>query len=260
MSEIKNQQNEPEQPRPARSRFNFNNSRFAPTAPAPVPAQEQEQELEGQARRVRQKPLRHEDINGPLIFNVAQLLRDREGATREYDYQKEHLHLNDPVEGEASATDANNIKGRVRFTKVLDDVLAQGPGEADVVLNCVRCLNDFDYHVEYELEDIFKPSIDVITGLPAATEESEEDDTELKIDANHLVDLGEAVRQQILVSLPMQPLCGDDCPGLYQYLEEINRDVEIADEAEADEPQIKPIFADPRWAALTKLNLSDDEE
>lgn len=244
MSDIDNSRNASS---PARSRFNFNNTRF--TSAAAVPATPRALPEDERPTRIRTPRLRHQVKDGPLIFNVAQLMRDHEGATRQYDYADSFLHLNDAQGDDIPATDATNITGHVRFTRVLHEVLAQGPGEADTVLNCVRCLNDFDYHVHYQLEDIFRPSIDVITGLPITGEELEDED-DLKIDANHLIDLGEAVRQQILVSLPMHPLCGDACPGLYQYLDQANSDI-VEDEQIEDEPAP----ADPRWAALSKLNF-----
>ncbi len=93
------------------------------------------------------------------------------------------------------------------------------------------------------------PSIDVNTGLPFTPEGEEEDLTELKIDANHLIDLGEAIRQQILVSIPMYPVCGDDCPGLFQYLDKLNEDFPASPEETLEEET--PV--DPRWSALKKI-------
>lgn len=247
MSEIEHNKGEPS-PRPARSRFNFNNARFDTATPAPDP------EVEPRPRRERVRRVHLEEKSGPLIFNVAQLLRDHEGATRDYDYAQDHLHLNDPVEDVAEATEATDLRGHVRLTRVRHDILAQGPGQAEVVLNCVRCLKDYQQHVDYEVEDLFRPSIDVETGLPVSSELPEEE-ADLKIDANHLIDLGEAIRQQILVSLPMQPLCGDDCPGLYEYLDEVNRDF---DQPEGEPDDDHPAPADPRWSALSKLKLEDE--
>ncbi len=246
--------NKPDEPssRPARSRFNFSNARFG--QPDDTSA-EAEAEVESR-KRVRRTRLPQKD--GPLIFNVAQLLRDHEGATRSYDYEQDSLHLNDALGEDISSSEATNIKGHVKFTRVRHDILAQGPGEADVLLNCVRCLNDFEQHLEYELEEVFRPSIDVITGLPVSVELPEEE-ADLKIDANHLIDLGEAIRQQILVSLPMQPICGDDCPGLYEYLDKVNQTGDDAeDEPEADEPEDEDEApADPRWSALSKIKLEE---
>jgi uncharacterized protein len=239
MSDINQNNNLGPSPRPARSRFNFSNTRFD----APQHEHIEEREPVAKARK-----LRPGEKGGPLIFNVSQLLRDPEGSTRTYDYEQDVLTLNEDIGEDIAGSEATNVQGDVRLTKVRHDILAQGPGEADVVLNCVRCLNDYTQHIEYEIEDIFRPSIDVLTGLPVKPEVPE-DEADLRIDQNHLIDLGEAIRQQILVSLPMQPICGDDCPGLYQYLEEINKDV--TEEADEEAP------ADPRWSALSKLRLDE---
>jgi uncharacterized protein len=77
----------------------------------------------------------------------------------------------------------------------------------------------------------------------------------LIIDDNHLLDLGEAIRQQILVSLPMYPVCGDDCPGLYQELERVNSDVVEEEAAEEEVPEA----IDKRWAALKNLHFDSKE-
>jgi|GEM_PF-303930 len=239
--------------RPIRSRFNFSNNRLsqppAPVAPPPSPVRN----LERETRRNLRKQLKASqpvlDKNGPLVFNVAQLLRSTEGSTRSYGVEADELEL----ENERERT-ATNVKGNVTFTRVRHDVLAQGKFEADTIVECVRCLNDFETHVDFELEDIFRPSIDVVTGLPVQPEDGEDADDMLLIDENHLLDLGEALRQQILVSLPMYPVCREDCPGLYQYLDQINADF-VEEEVEEEEPEVEQV--DKRWSALKNLHLDE---
>lgn len=248
--------------RPGRSRFNFSNSRFAPSVsepeavPASKPSSDDTLERRERPRRLR---VRHKQKSGPLIFNVAQLLLDIEGATRQYDYAQEYLHLNDPVGDDIAGTEATNVHGYIRLMRVRHDVLAQGPGQAEVILNCVRCLNDYVQQINYEVEELFTPSIDVVTGTPVEDKDLGDGQADLKIDANHLIDLGEAIRQQILVDLPMQPLCGDDCPGLFEFLAEVNQDWEEpeANQHDEDDAAEEPtdLTADPRWAALTKIKL-----
>jgi uncharacterized protein len=242
MSEIEHNKNEEPLPRSTRSRFNFSNTHF----------DQEFSDKHEQRKPLHRNRIRHVEKSGPLIFNVAQLLRDHDGATRDYDYAQDQLHLNDPLEDDEESTrnEATNIKGHVRFTKVRHEILTQGPGSADVTLNCVRCLNDYQQHLDYIVEEVFQPTIDLITGLPPKLD-APEDEADLKIDSNHLLDLGEAIRQQILVSLPMQPICREDCPGLYEYLDKVNADFEeaVAEVEEDDQP------ADPRWTALSKLKL-----
>ncbi|MDR0330093.1 MAG: DUF177 domain-containing protein [Chitinispirillales bacterium] len=58
-------------------------------------------------------------------------------------------------------------------------------------------------------------------------------------DANHdIVDIGSAVYDEIMIALPMMPLCSEECKG-----------IEAGRGAGADEDRA----VDPRWEGLTKL-------
>lgn len=80
---------------------------------------------------------------------------------------------------------------------------------ANVELECGRCLDAFLASIEGAVEEEFLPQIDVNTGLPLPLEGDE-----LRLSENHILDLNEAMRQDILVRLPLQPLCQTSCPGL----------------------------------------------
>jgi uncharacterized protein len=43
---------------------------------------------------------------------------------------------------------------------------------------------------------------------------SPEQSGEFTIDDNNILDLGELIRQYVLLNLPMKPLCRPDCPGM----------------------------------------------
>ena len=234
-----------------RSRFNFSSNRLAAPEPAANPEPERvpgkpKSPKRGSTAHLKQIFGRGKELvaqeRSPLVFNVAQLMQDTEGSTREYDVEADELVLI-PEDNQI----ASNIKGHVRFTKVRNEILAQGNFEADINMNCVRCLEEFSDLVEIELQEEYEPSIEVATGLPVTLEDLE-DQEKLKIDPNHMLNLGEALRQQFLVSLPMQPICRPDCPGLYDYVERANADVP---EAEAEPAADTPI--DKRWAALSQL-------
>jgi uncharacterized protein len=246
-----------------RSRFNFSNNRIAPLPAAPVatpaPAPRKHTSTP-RPTKLKGKDLLEQE-RSPLVFNVAQLLRETDGSTRSYDVEAPELTLS-----KDDNQFARNIKGHVRFTKIPHEILVQGPFQADVNMVCVRCLEDFTNLIEIEVEDEYKPSIDIATGLPHRDdEEFDEDDDKLLIDPNHMLNLGEALRQQFLVSLPMHPLHSEDCPGLYTYLEQANADVPEAEtEAEAIEiasPELEATpVVDKRWAALAQLLDKVDEE
>jgi uncharacterized protein len=61
------------------------------------------------------------------------------------------------------------------------------------------------------MSEEFLPSLNVVTGQPVIIPA---DPDEPRVNANHEVDLTESIRQDIVVQLPLQPLCRPDCPGL----------------------------------------------
>ncbi|HEY0246884.1 MAG TPA: DUF177 domain-containing protein, partial [Gryllotalpicola sp.] len=65
------------------------------------------------------------------------------------------------------------------------------------------------------------------------------------------VDLEPLVRDSVVLSLPFQPVCRPDCPGL---------DPETGERL-ADHPDRKPReITDARWAALADFRASEDTE
>ena len=94
---------------------------------------------------------------------------------------------------------------------------------------CVRCLIDVSQPVEVDIQELFAYS--------------QEDAFEYEVHDDH-VDLEPLVRDAVVLSLPFQPVCQEDCLGLCPECGARLLD----DPLHAHE---KPI--DPRWAALAGL-------
>ena len=134
------------------------------------------------------------------LVNVAQLLKEPTGSSRSYDAAE-------IIKGEAG----DSIQGSIALTHAGQGILVQGKLSAQVELVCSRCLKPFPYSLNFSLEEEFLPTIDVSSGLPLSLPEESEGFT---IDGNHILDLGEVIRQYILLNLPMKPLCQPDCAGI----------------------------------------------
>jgi uncharacterized protein len=65
--------------------------------------------------------------------------------------------------------------------------------------------------VSIDLEEEALPSVDPESGMPIDT--SAEPDV-LRLSAHHDLELGETVREAIVLAEPIAPLCRLDCPGL----------------------------------------------
>jgi uncharacterized protein len=147
------------------------------------------------------------ELQNETAVNVAGLLKAQIGATRWY-----RLHL-DRFEADGE-TIAREVEGDVRLTRLRDGVMATLKVKGVAPLECVACLREYDQPFAIEFDEEFVQTVDVRTGTGLGIELVEDDGSERSlIDENHEIDLREALRQEILVALPMRPSCGPDCPG-----------------------------------------------
>jgi uncharacterized protein len=102
-----------------------------------------------------------------------------------------------------------------------EDDLVQVTGElaATLGLECSRCLERFLFPVSEKLDLIYLPASPAdTTGAEQAEDEEDicltEQDMVVAYHREGCIDLGETVRGQLLLALPMKRLCRDDCRGL----------------------------------------------
>lgn len=165
-----------------------------------------------------------------LIVNVADLRR-RLGQRRAEPV--EVILAKQVVVG--SRTVQRPVTGSLTIESIERGVSAYGIVVFEWEGDCRRCLEIVTETTEIEIAEIFQVD---------APENSEIIDF-----PGDQIDLIPVVRDAVALSLPLAPLCGDDCagpdPDRYPAV--------TVDEREAAEP-----VPDPRWAALGELNLDAD--
>ena len=139
-----------------------------------------------------------------MRFNVAQLLKENVGARRGYS-------LDDWIEPFLE-TGTTRVHGGIVLTRLNQGIWATGSLEANAFSSCSRCLSPLEHLVRFKIDEEYLPSVDINTGSPVEMPEAIEGI--FTLDANHSLDLTEAVRQYVIVNLPMKPLCGQSCAGL----------------------------------------------
>jgi uncharacterized protein len=130
----------------------------------------------------------------------------------------------------------------LRLEAVMEGVLVTGTARAALEGECARCLEPITDDVEVRFQELFVyDDLDV------------DPDEELEVSTlqDDLVDLEPLLRDAVVLALPFQPLCQDDCPGLCPEC-----GARLADDPDHghDEP------VDPRWAALGALVEPDQHE
>jgi len=139
-----------------------------------------------------------------LRYNVSTLLREPVGATREYE-------IDDVVLVDEEAPRQERIAGSATFLRTKEGVLVTVHLEGIEHEVCSRCLAGVVVPMRIDFTEEFLPKVDMRTGAPAP---KPEDPEAFRIDAEHTLDLEEAVRQWWTAAVPMQPLCRPDCRGL----------------------------------------------
>jgi len=116
-----------------------------------------------------------------------------------------------PVPEGTGETFVGPVEGKVLLTPVGRTVLARGHLSATVRLACARCLAQHEAKLEITVDrECSLAQIDD----PKAFIEPEEDLPPVPILNGDEIDLGELVRQLLIINLPPRSLCREDCKGL----------------------------------------------
>ena len=130
----------------------------------------------------------------------------------------------------------------LRTEAVMEGVLVTGTARAALEGECVRCLEPISEEIEVRFQELF-----------VYDDREVDPDEELEVSKlqDDLVDLEPLLRDAVVLALPFQPLCEDDCPGLC-----VECGARLADDP--DHTHGEPV--DPRWAALATLTEPEQDD
>ena len=176
-------------------------------------------------------PLSKLDPRAPLVLDTRELGR-RPGSQRE-------VTRTVPAPADLGievlcVPEGSQVEIDLRLEAVMEGVLVTGTAHAGLEGECVRCLEPITDELEGQFQELFVYD-------DHAT--SEEDD-EVSMLEGDLLDLEPLLRDAVVLALPFQPLCQDDCPGLCPEC-----GARLAD----DPDHGHEAAIDPRWAKLTGL-------
>jgi uncharacterized protein len=86
-----------------------------------------------------------------------------------------------------------------------------GRVRTELELTCSRCVEPYRFPIDATFDQRYLPSSQAST---EAEREVEQDDLETSYYSDDQIDLNELMREQFYLTLPMKPLCRDDCKGL----------------------------------------------
>jgi uncharacterized protein len=103
--------------------------------------------------------------------------------------------------GMVGVPEGAELQLEVQLERVSDGVLVTGTVQAPLAGECARCLDSFASAAEVRFTELFCRDAD------------DEDADGYRLHGD-LLDLEPALRDALVLELPLAPLCAEDCPGL----------------------------------------------
>ncbi|HEX6149957.1 YceD family protein [Nocardioides sp.] len=172
------------------------------------------------------------DPRAPLVLDTRELGR-RPGSQHE-------VTMTVPAPAELGievlrVPEGSPVQLDLRLEAVMEGVLVTGAATVALEGECARCLEQIDDEVDVTFQELY-----VYSDQQSHAAEGEEDDEASRLEGD-LLDLEPQLRDAVVLALPFQPLCRDDCPGLC---------VECGARLADDPDHAHEAAVDPRWAGL----------
>jgi uncharacterized protein len=176
---------------------------------------------------------KHLDPRQPLVVDTTKLPR-QPGATRAFERVV-------PAPADLgleliSVPEGSDLELDLSLTSVSEGVYVSGTVRGSLSGECGRCLNEISEPFEVTLAELY--------AYEDSTTEETTDEDEVGRMQGDLIDLEPAVRDAVVLTLPTNPVCRPDCPGLCPECG-VHFDDLPADHSHEE--------VDPRWAALRNL-------
>jgi len=183
------------------------------------------------------KPQHRLDPRKPLVLDTRELGR-RPGSMRTLQFP---APAPDDLGVELIAVPAgSDVDLDLRLESVMEGVLVSGTATVALTGECGRCLEPVQDTLAVRLQELY--------AYPESTTEATAGDDETAVMEGDLLDLEPALRDAVVLSLPLTPLCRPDCAGLCADCGERLDDLPADHQHDA---------TDTRWAALQDLLSTD---
>jgi uncharacterized protein len=174
------------------------------------------------------RPSAHPDPRSPFVVDTRDLGR-RAGAMRELSRE---LRAPDDWSLELVRVPAGSaVPLDLRLEAVVDGVLVTGQVQVPVAAECGRCLEPITSTLDVSVSELF-------------AYEPDPDDDEAAVLDGDFIDLGTLLHDAIVLALPLNPVCAQQCAGLCAGCGARLADVEPGHSHDGH---------DPRWAVLAAL-------
>jgi uncharacterized protein len=111
--------------------------------------------------------------------------------------------------GTEEATLVAPVKAHLELTKAHSEIIVTGNVTAELELECSRCLKKYRSIMSEAVNVVYHPISEIMTDR----HELKDDEMDMGFYKGEELDLRELVREQVMLNIPMKPLCSENCKG-----------------------------------------------
>ena len=161
------------------------------------------------------------NLRRPFRLNVGFIVHQEVGYKREFPFEFEQVQVSKDL-------DLRDFMGAASIGRTQQGLILQGKFSAQITLERVRCLNEFEKQLNFDLTELYAFSEKSIT------------DSELLLPDDAHIDLQPLIREYALLDIPIKPICKPTCKGLCPVCGE---DLNLVDCGHKDTPEDSPFSA-----------------
>jgi uncharacterized protein len=131
----------------------------------------------------------------PFRINVGFIVSEEVGYTHQVPFDLEKARLEDDLV-------LTDFAGVAAISRTPQGLLVQGDFKGNLMLECVRCLTDFQHSLRWKFTELYAFNKKSIT------------DSGLLLPDDAHIELEPLLREYALLEVPISPICKPDCKGL----------------------------------------------
>ncbi len=131
----------------------------------------------------------------PFRLNVGFIVHQEVGYKHEFPFELDQIQISDDL-------DLRHFEGVATIGRTPQGLIVQADFSAETTLECVRCLNEFEYGLDWNLTELY------------AFNKKSVSESGLILPDNAHIDLQPLIREYALLEIPIKPVCKPGCKGL----------------------------------------------
>jgi uncharacterized protein len=155
-------------------------------------------------------------------LNVGFIIHENVGYVRDFPFEAPTVSLPPDLE-------LINLVGLVRVSRAAQGLLVQTAMRARIVAECGRCLIEFYQPLKINFTELYAFTREAVT------------ESGLLVPENGKIDLETLIREEMILAIPINPLCRKDCKGLCLTCGGNLNDTVCNHEMEATDPRLEQL-------------------